>query len=152
MGAAQVSRADDGTQVVGVFYPIAQHQKRCFAFGLSSGKQILQRGILHLGGAGGHALVVVGTADLLQLMAGYPFDHRAGLLGQGGVIAGNRLRQRVCQIDSVHRAAAFQQLGHGIFAPYQRVGARFSLLAGNLFHRVPPAGHCPGNCRKMHQR
>ena len=139
MRTAQVSRAHDSTQVVRVLDTVTQHQKRLLTFRVGGLEQIVQVRVLDLGCAGSHALVVRRAAHLLQF--GHALDDRAALLGQGGVIARHRLGHRVSQVDRVHRAAAFQQLSHGIFAPYQGVGA-FSTagcqfaVAGEFFHSV----------------
>ena len=103
--------------------------------------QVLQRGVLHLGGAGGHALVLGPAAQLLQLVGGHLFDHGAGLFGQCGVVAGGRCRQAVRQVDGIRRAAAFQQLGHGVFAPDQGV-----LRAGVRLRRRAASGAGIARC------
>ena len=81
------------------------------------------------------------AAHLLQLVGGHTLDHRAALLGQGRIVARHRLRHCIGQVDRIHRAAAFQQLSHGIFAPYQGVGAFSTVgcqfaVAGEFFHSV----------------
>ena len=138
---AQVSRAHDSTQVVRVLDTVTQHKKRLLAFRVGGLEQIVQVRVFDLGRAGSHALVVRRAAHLLQFVGGHALDDRAALLGQGGVIARHRLGHRVSQVDRVHRAAAFQQLSHGIFAPYQGVGAFSTVgcqfaVAGEFFHSV----------------
>lgn len=126
-------------QIVRVLDAVAQHQKGLLASGLGGAEQIVQRGVLDLGGAGGHPLVVRRAAHFLQLIARHPLDHRAALLGQGCVVARHSLGHRVCQVDRIHRAAALEQLCHGILAPHKGIGALGALrrlLAGESFHSI----------------
>lgn len=84
---------------------------------------------------GGHPLVVRRAAHFLQLIARHPLDYRAALLGQGCVVARHGLGHRVRQVDRIHRAAALEQLCHGILAPHKGIGALGALrrlLAANL--------------------
>ena len=79
------------------------------------------------------------AAHFLQLIARHPLDHRAALLGQGCVVARHGLGHRVRQVDRIHRAAALEQLCHGILAPHKGIGALGALrrlLAGESFHSI----------------
>ena len=139
MRTAQVGGAHDGPQIVRVLDAVAQHQKGLLAPGLGGAEQIVQRGVLDLGGAGGHPLVIRRAAHFLQLIARHPLDHRAALLGQGCVVARHGLGHRVRQVDRIHRAAALEQLCHGILAPHKGIGALGALrrlLAGESFHSI----------------
>ena len=149
MSTAQVGRPDDRPQIMRVFHTVAQYQERIFPFGLRRGKQIFQRSIAHFCGTGCHALVVRRCADFLQLVARYPLDYRTALLGQSRIIPCHRLRQRIGQIHGIYRITAFQQFGHRVLAPHQRIGALFCLSTARLFHPIPPAGRQNAPCLSL---
>ena len=122
--------------------------KKILGLASGGGQQILQRRVLDLGAAGGHALVLCPAADLLQLVGRHLLDHGPCLLGQRRVVPGRRARQAVRQIDGVHRPAGLEQFGHRVLAPDQGVGCLFGvgvLRAGLplrfavIFHAVPPS-------------
>ena len=136
MRAAQVGGADDGAQIVGVLHAVTQHKEGRLVFLAGDVQQRLQIGVFHLRGPGGHALMLGGAAQLLQLAGGRTLDHRPGLPGQRGVIARHGGRHGIRQQHGVHRAAAFQQLGDRVFAPHKGLfffAGGLALLT-DLFH------------------
>ena len=141
VGPAQIRRTHNSPQIVGVLDSIAEDEEGRLALGLRRLEQIVKTRIRYLGCAGGHTLMIRRAAHLLQLVGGHTLDHRTALLGQGRIVASHRLRHRIGQVDRIHRAAAFQQLGHGILAPYKGIGTlgtvgRLFAFAGKFFHSV----------------
>ena len=97
-----------------------------------------------------------------SLWAGTFLTTAPACLANCGVVAGGRCRQAVRQVNGIRRAAAFQQLGHGVFAPDQGVlGAVSGSAAGrrparesrgvcSIFSSVCPCGVCRQGYRNHH--
>jgi len=119
VGTAQQRAAQDCAQVVGVLNTVTQHEERRFAAVFCDLQKFLHANILDAGSPGRHTLVVLGTAQLLQLAGGHTLDDRPGRFAQRGIIPGHARLHAVGQQQGVHPGFAFQQFGHGVFAPYQ---------------------------------